>query len=154
MENQWASKLFCSVVYFSFTNYKSKNKKMISDHFFLRTLKQSTILSTPGSLTLQVDSLPTEPPGKPSGKESSCQCRGHGFDPQVGKILWRRKWQPTLVLLPGEFHGQRSLTSPWSHKRVGHDLATKQQRGHTTNESALNSIREIFLSTCILFCLE
>ena len=81
MENQWASKLFCSVVYFSFTNYKSKNKKMISDHFFLRTLKQSTILSTPGSLTLQVDSLPTEPPGKPSGKESSCQCRGHGFDP-------------------------------------------------------------------------
>ena len=27
----------------------------------------------------------------------------------VGKILWRRKWQPTLVFLPGESHGQRSL---------------------------------------------
>ena len=30
---------------------------------------------------------------------------------------WSRKWQPTLVFLPGKFHGQRSLMgySPWSH---------------------------------------
>ena len=33
----------------------------------------------------------------------------HGFDPWVGKIPWRRKWQPTPVFLLGEFHGQRSL---------------------------------------------
>ena len=26
-----------------------------------------------------------------------------------GKIPWRWRWQPTPVLLPGEFHGQRSL---------------------------------------------
>ena len=32
-----------------------------------------------------------------------------GFDPWVGKIPWRRKWQPTLVFLPGETHGRRSL---------------------------------------------
>ena len=32
-----------------------------------------------------------------------------GFDPWVGKILWRRDWLPTPVFLPGEFHGQRSL---------------------------------------------
>ena len=25
-----------------------------------------------------------------------------GFDPWVGKIPWRRKWQPTPVFLPGE----------------------------------------------------
>ena len=31
------------------------------------------------------------------------------FDPWVGKILWKRKWQPTPVFLPGESHGQRSL---------------------------------------------
>ena len=31
-----------------------------------------------------------------------------GFDPWV-KIPWRRKWQPTLVLMPRESHGQRSL---------------------------------------------
>ena len=30
-------------------------------------------------------------------------------DPWVRKIPWRRKWQPTLVILLGEFHGQRSL---------------------------------------------
>ena len=39
--------------------------------------------------------------------------------------IWRRKWQPTPVLLPGESHGQRSLVghSPWGH-RVRHDWAT------------------------------
>ena len=37
---------------------------------------------------------------------------------QVRKIPWRRKWQPTPVFLPGEFHGQRSLAdySPWVPK--------------------------------------
>ena len=32
------------------------------------------------------------------------------FDPWVGKIPRRREWLPTPVFLPGEFHGQRSLT--------------------------------------------
>ena len=42
----------------------------------------------------------------------------HGFDPWIGKIPWNRKWQPTAVFLPGEFHGQRSLAgySSWSCK--------------------------------------
>ena len=31
------------------------------------------------------------------------------FDPWVGKIPWRRRWQPTPLLLPGKFHGRRSL---------------------------------------------
>ena len=31
-----------------------------------------------------------------SGKEPSCQCKRHGFDPWSGKISWKRKWQPTL----------------------------------------------------------
>jgi len=35
--------------------------------------------------------------------------RDNGFSPWVGKILWRRAWQPTPVLFPGESHGQRSL---------------------------------------------
>ena len=51
-------------------------------------------------------------PGGASGKEPACQCRRHkglGFDPWVGKIPWRKKWQPTPVFLPGESHGQRSL---------------------------------------------
>ena len=64
--------------------------------------------------------------------ESTCQCRRlrrHGFSPWVRKIPWRRRWQPTPVLLPGKPHGQRSLAgySPEGHRRVGHYLATKQQ---------------------------
>ena len=51
-------------------------------------------------------------PAGTSGKEPACQCRRHkrcGFDPWVGKIPWRRKWQPTPVFLPGESRGQRRL---------------------------------------------
>ena len=57
-------------------------------------------------------------PGGSAGKESACQCRRLGFYPWVGKIPWRRKWQPTPVSLPGKFHGQRSLVaySPWGRK--------------------------------------
>ena len=56
--------------------------------------------------------------------------RRRRFDPWVRKIPWRRKWQPNPVFLPGKSHGQRSLAgySPWSLKRVGHDLVTKQQQ--------------------------
>ena len=42
-----------------------------------------------------------------SAKASACRCRRPGFDPWIGKIPWRRTWQPTPVFLPGESHGQR-----------------------------------------------
>ena len=58
-------------------------------------------------------------PGGSSGKELACQCRRpkSGFDPWVGKIPWRRKWQPAPVFLPRKSNGQRNL--------VGYNL-----RGH------------------------
>ena len=37
------------------------------------------------------------------------QCGRPEFDPWIGKIPWKRKWQPTPVLLPGKSHGWRSL---------------------------------------------
>ena len=43
-----------------------------------------------------------------SGKEPTCQCR-RWFNPWVGKIPWRRKWQPTPVSSPGKSHRQRRL---------------------------------------------
>ena len=60
-------------------------------------------------------------PGGASGKEPACQCRRCKrcrFYPWVGKIPRNRKWKPTPVFLPGEFHGQRSPAgcSPWGHK--------------------------------------
>ena len=53
-----------------------------------------------------------------SGKESACRCRRSRFDPWVRQIPWSRKWQPTLVFLPGKFQEQRTLVgySPWGCK--------------------------------------
>ena len=64
-----------------------------------------------------------------SGKESACQCRCE-FDLCFVKIPWWRKKATRSNMLAWETHGQRSLAgySPWGHKRVGHDLATKQQK--------------------------
>ena len=60
------------------------------------------------------------------------QCRRDkrcGFSPWVWKILWRRKWQPTPIFLPGNSQGQRSLASysPWGHK----ELDTTERHTHT-----------------------
>ena len=48
------------------------------------------------------------------------QCRRSGFNPWVGKIPWRRKWQPTPVFLPRKSHGWRSLAgyTPWCGKEL------------------------------------
>ena len=72
------------------------------------------------SLSLPWDGLPWQL----NGKEPACQCRRcqrHRFDPWIGKIPWRRKWQPTPGFLPGESHGQRRLMgySPWGCKELG-----------------------------------
>jgi len=51
-------------------------------------------------------------PGGVSGKEPTCQSKrhkGHGFNPWVRKIPWRRNWQPTPMPLSGESNGQRSI---------------------------------------------
>ena len=53
-------------------------------------------------------------PGGSEVKASACvclQCGRPGFDSWVGKIPWRRRLQPTLVFLPGEPRGRRSLVS-------------------------------------------
>ena len=52
-----------------------------------------------------------------SAGDRACTVR-RGFNPWVGKVPWRRAWQPTPVFLPGESHGQRSLVgySPWGRK--------------------------------------
>ena len=71
--------------------------------------------------------------------ESICQCRRRGFDPWVGKIPWRKKYLPTPVFLPGQFHGQRSLEgySPWGHKIFRHTLITKHHQDPMEQSQAL-----------------
>ena len=57
------------------------------------------------------------------------EVKGRGFGPGVRMIPWSRKWQPIPVLLPGKFHGQRSLVgySPWGGKES--DTTELAQRG-------------------------
>ena len=72
-------------------------------------------------------------PGGSYSKESTCQYRKPRFDPWVGKIPRRRKWQPAPVFL--QSHGQRGLAgySPRGCKeldtlckfRAGTELASK-----------------------------
>ena len=61
------------------------------------------------------------PPGFPGGSEvkaAACNVGDQVLIPGSGKIPWRRKWQPTPVLLPGESHGRLSLVgyNPWGCK--------------------------------------
>ena len=58
-------------------------------------------------------------------------------DPWVGKIPWRRAWQPTPVFLPGESHGQRSLAgySPRGHEESDTTEVTSHTHIHTTNHA-------------------
>ena len=70
-------------------------------------------------------------PGGTSDEELTRQCRRHkrcGFSPWVRKIPWRRAWQPTPVLLPGDSHGQGSLAgcSPRGHTGSDATEVTKQ----------------------------
>ena len=53
--------------------------------------------------------------GFPGGSEVKASL---GFDSWLRKIPWRKKWQPTPVLLPGESYGWRSLVgyNPWGCK--------------------------------------
>ena len=89
-----------------------------------------------------------------SGKESACQCKRCEFDPWIGKIPWRRKWQPTPVFLPGKSHGQRSLVAgglqSMGSKRVGRSLAIKQQQYCLIHE-LLNKANYVFKFTWLNF---
>ena len=76
-----------------------------------------------------------------SCKESTCQCRRHW----VGKIPWRRKWQPTPVFLPGKSYGQRSLAgySSWDCKELD---TIERARTHTQSHTWSNEGRSIILN--------
>ena len=80
-------------------------------------------------------------------KESAFHAGTPGFYPWVGKIPWRRAWQPTPVFLPGASHGQRSLAD------TVHGVA-KSRTGLSTQHSPMAnrmsrwpSIRPALLAT-------
>ena len=75
-----------------------------------------------------------------SGKESACQSRRHricSFDPWVGKIPWRRKWQPTPVFLPGKSHREKSLAGYSQWGRTESDTTEVTQHARNVLEGLL-----------------
>ena len=73
-------------------------------------------------------------------KQSTCQCsrcKRPGFNPWIGRIPWRKKWQRTPVFLPGESHGQRSL--------VGYSLWGCKESDRTEHWSPCQFLRRLSL---------
>ena len=70
------------------------------------------------------------------------QCRRPGFDPWVGKIPWRRQWQPTPALLPGKSHGWRSLVG---YSPRGREESATTERLHFPSLPAAVLLPAIFL---------
>ena len=101
-------------------------------------------------------------PGSSAGKESACQCRRHGFIPWVGKIPWRRKWQPTPVFLPGKSHRQRNLAGYSSVRLLScvrlfatSGTAARQASLSITNSQSslkLTSIESVMPSNHLILC--
>ena len=92
--------------------------------------------------------------GKNKQTNPACQCRRRkrcGFGPWVRKIPWRRAWQPTPVILPGEFPWTEELNGLQSLglQRVGYDwsdLARTQAKPQETTRLSCRSM------TLLLFC--
>ena len=95
-------------------------------------------------------------PGGSDSKGVCLQCGRPGFNPWVGKIPWRRKWQPTPALLLGKFHGWRGLIgySPWGCKESD---TTERLQVHfqiaTTASGCNTGQHKSFLGNCYLFLL-
>ena len=82
-------------------------KSEISGYFCLKSVPQVTLSSVEadrGPLERQMGSLR--------------DATSLGSLDGIREALWRRKWQPTLVFLPGESHSQKILAgySPWGRK--------------------------------------
>ena len=63
--------------------------------YFLKSLTDCGLPYPPASYLNIIDLLEWNQ-FRLRGKESTCQCRRHGFDPWVGKIPWRRRKQFAL----------------------------------------------------------
>ena len=71
--------------------------------------------------------------------------------------LWRRKWQPTPVFLPGESHGRRSLVgcSPWgctesdTTERLAACFLTKRYSS-SPNPNFLSQLDKVLIMICLI----
>ena len=65
------------------------------------------------------------------GKNSPANAGDMGLISLVGKIPWKRKWQPIPAFLPGKSHGQRSLAGV--HAGVTKESDTTERLNNNEN---------------------
>ena len=89
-------------------------------------MQESPVIFQVRKILWRMNRLPTPVflgfPGGSAGKESPCNVGDSEFSPWVGKIPWRRTWQPTSVFLPGE--------SPWIEDPARLQSMGSQRLGH------------------------
>ena len=157
----------CSYVVRTFKIYSLSNFQVFStiplSIFTMLYTTSSGLIHITGSLYLFWPCLSISPgfPSGSDGKESSCQCKRPRFNPWIGKVPWRREWQPTAVFLPREFHGQRSLVgyTPWGHKELDmakhacervHINTHKHVYTHPFPHPSTTELSKLFLLCCFL----
>jgi len=128
------------------------------DYLWMFKLLQSTWSFSSCLMNQRINLLKMGFPGGAGGKEASCQCRRHkrcGFSPCVGKIPWRKKWQPTPVFLPGDSQGWGSMGA------TVHRVAKSRMHWSNSTHHAQKSERLVFdvmfslyLLVCIRFSLR
>ena len=77
-----------------------------------------------------------------TGKESACQCRRHKLDP------WGREWQPTPVVLPRKFCGQRSQAGLQYHEV---EKETKQQQHFCYWQKVFRMLLKLVIKHCYVY---
>ena len=115
--------------YFFFNNLPHKTKELINDsptagsrNSLDRIRTQTLVLLIPHIvISYWTQTFPHTLPFVARTVKNLPQCRRPRFNPWVGKIPWRREWQPTPVFLSGESHGQRSLVGSMGSQRVRHE---------------------------------
>ena len=90
-----------------------------------------------------------------SGTESACRRqRSLWLDPWVGKVPWRRAWQPTPVFLPRESHGWSGWlqSNGWLQSLGSNSPAgLKRLSTHAANFRTVRELSNTF-NICSLFC--
>ena len=115
-------------------------------HFLLQWVKVKSESEVAQWCRTPSDPMDCSPPG--SSVHGICQARvlewdaiAFSVDDLRGILLFfrRRKWQPTPVLLLGEFHGQRSLVGYSQWDRKDSDRTERLTHTHThTHTKSLN----------------
>ena len=136
---------FWFILYFSFSE-GGNFSGVLSIQVRIFTLMLATVMHIRGTFQ------------EAQGKESICQCRRcrrHRFDSWLGKIPWRRKWQPTSVFLPRRSCVQRCLEgySLWGHKESNstqHVFSTCRTRTQHGTHMHVRFYRSVISSSMLL----